>query len=160
MTRCSGDTIPCQAGDTAPCRMTGVTLQSHVRSSYAGLYPQSCTKARRGGATRARPSPPPAYDLWELHVVWNSARPYRGTSLMRNRPPPRTPPSDPTPRTPSGPSPPPAYDPLSVRIPARMPGACVLHAYAPHYIGVHNRVTYPYCPKTESLFKMANAFSP
>jgi len=34
-------------GDATPCRMTGVTLHSHVRykaSSYTGLYPQSLSE--------------------------------------------------------------------------------------------------------------------
>ena len=42
------------SGDTAPCRMTRVTLHSHVRSSYTGLYPQSHLYIRNGRTPRSR----------------------------------------------------------------------------------------------------------
>ena len=42
---CQTLTHHCQSGDTTPCRMTGVNLPCHVRSSYTGLCPHSQSRS-------------------------------------------------------------------------------------------------------------------
>ena len=89
------------AGDTTPCRMTAVTLQS-LRASYMGLRPQSSPHPSRAWKRRFDSDPKAGVP------------PLPPKSVTRN----------PTPIAPAQ-----TPKPFTVRFPGRTPGACILHAY-------------------------------